>query len=380
MKTLHVCDYIDPSLGGGTAERTFQLVSALKKLNVSSTILCTSIGLSDLRRQELNEITVHAVGVFNRRFLIPKLSPVLLIKLVREHDLIHITGHWSILGALTCLMAWAFKKPYVYCPAGSLQVFGRSTRIKNVYNHLIGYRMVKRAAQCLAITEQEKEQFEPYGIAKEFVLLLPNGVNPPPPGMHLNSDSFRNELHLKSEQLIFLFLGRLNPIKGPDLLLSAFLKIADQCPSCHLIFAGPMSEIGESLIQQSLASAHSARIHFTGYLTGTTKYQALMASDVLVIPSRSEAMSLVALEAGILGKPVLLTDQCGFNDIAEIGGGWVVPVQVTALSQALIDVYSQRETLPQSGAKLKNYIEEHYTWDKIAQTTLALYTQILTHP
>lgn len=379
MKTLHVCDYIDPSLGGGTAERTFQLILALKKLNVSCSILCTRVGLSDLRRQELNGIPIHAVGVFNRRFLLPKLSPILLVRLVQEHDIIHITGHWSLLGALTCLVAWVFKKPYVYCPAGSLKVFGRSTRIKNIYNYLIGYRMVKQATKCLAITEQEKEQFEPYGIIRESVYLLPNGVNPPPSEINLDPYSFKNKLNL-NDRLVILFLGRLSPIKGPDLLLSAFLKIADQCPECHLVFAGPMSELGESLIQLSLASSHSAKIHFTGYLTGEAKYQALMASDVLVIPSRSEAMSLVALEAGILGKPVLLTDQCGFNEVATIGGGWVVPVEEAALSQALIEIFSEREYLAQKGAKLKAYIDEHYTWAKIAQSALTLYTEILTIP
>lgn len=53
MNVLHVSDAIDPSRGGGTAERTFQLVMALRRAGVTSSILCTDLGLGDKRREEL---------------------------------------------------------------------------------------------------------------------------------------------------------------------------------------------------------------------------------------------------------------------------------------------------------------------------------------
>ena len=77
------------------------------------------------------------------------------------------------------------------------------------------------------------------------------------------------------------------------------------------------------------------RVHFTGHIGGTEKSEAYRAADFLVIPSRQEAMSIVVLEAGITGTPVLITDQCGFDDVAAVAGGIVVAASVEGLQEGI---------------------------------------------
>ncbi len=119
------------------------------------------------------------------------------------------------------------------------------------------------------------------------------------------------------------------------------------------------------------------RIHFIGYLGGADKSNAYHAADLLVIPSRQEAMSIVVLEAGISGTPVLLTDQCGFNVIEKIDGGKVVQPSVKGIELGLIEILRDKDRLNSMGSNLKQYTNENFTWDSIIGKYLTLFGQIL---
>ncbi|WP_434782247.1 glycosyltransferase [Ferrovum myxofaciens] len=365
-------------MGGGTAERTYQLVKALRRANIDCTVLCTDHGLGQKRRSELHDVELVAVPVLFERFLVPKISLSRLATLVRHADVIHVTGHWSVLGAMTCLMAKRLQRPYVYCPAGSLRIFGRSSTLKRLYNLICGKRIVLNADQCLAITELEREQFHEYGIPNSRISLLPNGVHSPENTYLGDSTRFRKKFGLESNNLILLFLGRLSPIKGPDLLLSAFKEISARYPQSHLVFAGPDAELGKVLHQQMKELNLEHRVHFTGFLSGQDKQDALFAANLLVVPSRREAMSLVALEAGLCGTPVLLTDQCGFDAVQTVDGGMVVPVNVEHIAQAIMLLLDDLTELRHKGLRLRDLVKTHYTWDSLTQQLLQLYKNLLT--
>ena len=119
------------------------------------------------------------------------------------------------------------------------------------------------------------------------------------------------------------------------------------------------------------------RIHFIGYLGGADKSNAYHAADLLVIPSRQEAMSIVALEAGISGTPVLLPDQCGFNVIEKIDGGKVVQASVKGIELGLIEILRDKDRLNSMGSNLKQFTSENFKWDSIIGKYLTLFGQIL---
>ncbi|NVZ61197.1 glycosyltransferase [Pseudomonas gingeri] len=374
LKILHVADAIDPSLGGGTAERTFQLALALRRIGIRCTVLCTENGLGERRKADLKDIDLVAVPTFLHRFLVPRISFRRIRALVNDADIIHVTGHWSILGAMVCFMALRLGKPYVYCPAGSLRVYGRSALLKKLYNWVFGARIVRSAARCLAVTNLEREQFTDYGVESSEVDLLPNGVYYDPL-VKPNPQAFRDTYSLGSERII-LFLGRLSPIKGPDLLLKAFIRVAAQENEVRLVFAGPDAELGKQLRAAVVAAGLSERILFTGFLAGQDKQDALAAADLLVVPSRQEAMSLVALEAGLCGTPVLLTDQCGFDEVQAMGGGRVVAVDAAAIAEGICTMLQDPHRLAAQGQRLRETVLSSYTWDRLTQQLLLLYKKL----
>jgi glycosyltransferase involved in cell wall biosynthesis len=146
---------------------------------------------------------------------------------------------------------------------------------------------------------------------------------------------------------------------------------------CHVVFAGPDEGMLPQLRRIAAECGVEDRVHFVGYLGGTAKSQAYHAAELLVVPSRQEAMSIVALEAGISGTPVLLTDQCGFDEVARVGGGMVVPASVEGLREGLNQMLESPSRLKQMGANLQRFVGKHLTWDAAAEKYLTLYSQIL---
>lgn len=375
MRVLFVCDTIDPALGGGTAERTYQLARALQGAGAQSAVLATDRGLTEQRREELSGMPCMLSSSLGGRFLFPLVSPWRVAEQVRASDIVHITGHWGGLGALAGWWAMRLGRPYVYCPAGSLPLFGRSRWLKHIYNRVIGTRLVRSAACCMAVTEMEVGHFREYGVPAERVIVLPNGVNPQIPD-NLVPERAR-ESYAVGNAPTLLFLGRLSPIKGADLLIEAFASVSAHYPAARLILAGPDAGQGQELAQQILTLGLKDRVQLVGSVRGREKLELIAAADCLVVPSRHEAMSLVVLEAGLLGTPALITDQCGFDELEREGGGRVVPASVVGLAQGLVSVLSEPERLPQQGEKLRSLVLRRYTWPLVAQDCLRLYQKLI---
>ncbi len=362
---------IDRVTGGGTAERTVQMSRSLARAGVECTILTTDVGVSAERLEELEGVTVVALACLSSRFYVPKFRYKDIEDLVLNADVIHLMTHWTFLNALVYFIARRHKKPYVVCPAGVLLIYGRSRLIKTLYNWLIGRRLIRNAAGHIAITADEIPQFGTYGVPEDSITIIPNGIDPQE-FKDDRADDFRAKYGLAGVSFI-LFMGRLNPAKGPDLLLRAFCNARQHLARYHLVFAGIDQDMTTELRAIAARNDVGDRVHFLGYIGGPDKSRAYYAADLLVIPSRREAMSIVVLEAGIAGTPVLMTDQCGFNSIAETGGGVIVPASVEGLEKGLVDMLSNSADLKTKGQRLKAYVAKHFLWDSIVDQYIQMY-------
>ena len=374
MKVLNVNMSLDPVTGGGTAERTLQVSKALARDGVDCSILTTSQGLPESLRH-LEGIDLNVFACWSERFYLPRFRKKQLIAIVNSVDLVHLTNHWTILNAIVYQACRELHKPYVVCPAGALPIYGRSRVFKKIFNTLVGKELIRRATEYIAISPNEIPHFSEYGVAPTRVTVIPNGVNPTD-FKDENVDDFRQKHGLAGHPFI-LFVGRLNHIKGPDLLLEAFALAQELLADYHLVFIGPDGGMRQDLDNKTVAKDLTGRIHFLGYLGGAEKSQAYHAADLLVIPSRQEAMSIVALEAGICGTPVLLTDQCGFDEVKEMQGGLVAPASVQGMYKGLMELCRSPEILTTMGARLKANVLTNYTWDAAAKKYIHLYRQIL---
>jgi len=366
---------LDPVAGGGTVERTVQLSRALVKAGQRCTILTTDAGCARDQARRVEGVNVVAMRCVSDRFFIPYPWVRQIQEAVSDADVIHLVNHWTIINVLTYREARQQRKPYVVCPCGALPLFGRSVPVKQVFNHLAGKRVIRRAQAQIAVTADEARHFAAYGVDPRRVVVIPNGVNE---GDFIDdrTDEFRRKYALRSSPIV-AFMGRLNRIKGPDLLLEAFANLKERFPQHQLVFMGPdsgsLAELRGMAVQRGVAE----RVHFLGYVGGADKSRACHAADLLVIPSRQEAMSIVVLEAGAAGTPVIMTDQCGFPRLDEIGAGKTVAADVAGIQQALIELLEPNAPLVDMGQRLKRFIKGRYTWDAAAAQYLSVFQGIL---
>jgi len=342
---------------------------------VRCTVLALDIELDSTRAQAHAPATVIALPCLWKRFYVPRSGWRTIKKLVGEADVIHMMGHWSVLNLLVYLAARSANKPYVVCPAGALPIFGRSARLKRFYNAIAGRAIIRNAAAWIAVTAGEFPHFETYGISTSRVVVIPNGVTEEDFPL-ADKQEFLNRHDLPDVPVV-LFMGRLNPIKGPDLLLQAFIQIRHRFTDFHLVFAGPDGGMLSELQQAAEQAGISEYVHFLGYVSGNDKSAAYRYAKLLVVPSRQEAMSIVALEAGICGTPVLLTDQCGFSDIRLVDARLEVPATVDGVAQGLSSLLADATVLEHLASAWKDFVGRHYAWRNIVSEYIGLYKSII---
>ena len=375
MKVLNVNSSLDTRAGGGTAERTFQMSRFLAREDVQCVVLTLNIDLDDQRISALSPATVEVIDCLWKRFYIPSIRWKLIQKLVNDADVVHLMGHWSMLNVVVFFAARRASKPYVVCPAGALPLYGRSKFLKWLYNFIVGSRIIRNASGWIAVTSAEFPHFESYGIPASRVTVIPNGIcreDFPP----VDTKTFRNSRGL-SENPIILFMGRLNPIKGPDLLLQAFALVHSRIPDYQLVFVGSDEGMQSALVDMAKQEGIIGRVHFLGFVSGNDKSAAYHMASLLVVPSRQEAMSIVALEAGICGIPVLLTDQCGFSEIKTIDIGLEVSASAEGIAEGLIHLLTKPSLLKEIAISFRKFISQRYTWSFIVEQYLHLYKGLL---
>ena len=129
--------------------------------------------------------------------------------------------------------------------------------------------------------------------------------------------------------------------------------------------------------ERGAAARIDHRVHFLGFVAGKDKSAAYHMARLLVVPSRQEAMSIVALEAGICGIPVMLTDQCGFGEIKVVDPRFEVAATVEALAEGVLNLLGQPDSLDAAAFKLKQFVSQKYLWASLVERYLDLYRSLI---
>jgi glycosyltransferase involved in cell wall biosynthesis len=250
-----------------------------------------------------------------------------------EYDAVIVHGIWqyqSLAARLACREA---AVPYFLFVHGALDPWfqqrypGKHAK-KALYWRMSEHRSLRDAKAVLFTCEEERrlasESFTPYR-AEEAIVGI--GVDEPPGDATTQKDAFFSRYPDLREKRIMLFLGRLHPKKGCDLLIQAFAEVCARDARLHLVMAGPDESGTEAELRklsQSLGMAD--RITWTGMLLGDAKWGAFRAADVFVLTSHSENFGITIPEALACGLPVLISDKVNiWREIAEAGAGFVEP-------------------------------------------------------
>jgi glycosyltransferase involved in cell wall biosynthesis len=380
MRVLHVTSSLDPR-AGGTATALVALAHA--QMDDGQTVAVASTFAQGYRTDNVDRLralglSVHLIGP-NRRLLAyhPDIVPM-LAPLVQSADIIHIHALWEEIQHQAGRLARKFGKPYLVTPHGMLDPWSlsQSRMKKRIYMAL---RLRKNLAHASAIhftDEQERAlaarlKLKTPSFVQRYLLDLREFEILPP------ANQFRDRYPQLAGHPIVLYLSRLHPKKGLDLLIPAFAKLESK--DAFLVLAGPVDEPYRAELVE-LARAHGVfdRTLFTGMLYGSDRVAAMADADVFVLPSYQENFGIVVIEALAAGTPVVISDQVNIHrQISEANLGLVVPTQIDPLAEALDRYLGDDAFRSQAAGRARPYAQETYDRDENARQWREHYERVM---
>jgi glycosyltransferase involved in cell wall biosynthesis len=275
------------------------------------------------------DLPVHALGTGLTNYRYSKSLMPWLQRHGGEYDRVIVHGLWQYVSFAAWRRFAGSSLPYYVFPHGMLDPWFKETfPLKHLKKWLYWpwaeYRVLRDATDVIFTSEEERLQAR-----KSFWLyqcrekVSPLGLEAPAPiGPHAKEEFLRRYPALEKTRML-LFLGRLHPKKGCDLLIDALPRDSDNALS--LVLAGP-DQIGwQRVLQARVARLDVApRIVFTGMLEGDMKQGALASADALILPSHQENFGISVVEALAAGLPVLISERVNiWREIDMDGAGYV---------------------------------------------------------
>ena len=244
-----------------------------------------------------------------------------LRKNIKMMNIVHLNEYRNYLTPIIFYIISKFNKPYIIQARGQIPYNIGNKKGKILFDNLIGKHILKCASRIIALNNFEANQYKAIGVPDDKISIIPNGINIKKYTLFDFKNTLRKRLHLEDETKIVLFLGRINYIKGIDILIKAtyYLIKKIRYNKFIVIIAGPDDGFLISSKKMVLQMDLNKNIIFLGPLRGVNKIEVLMDADCLVLPSRYEIFGNVILEAYACGKPVIASNVGGLKELVEHG-------------------------------------------------------------
>jgi glycosyltransferase involved in cell wall biosynthesis len=386
MKILYVIAGVPP-LSGGPTTALFGMVRALRALGIEVEVATTDADISgNLPVPIGRKIVEQNVPIYY--FRCPTLrkygcSPALTRWLrahIREYNLVHIHDVFAHPTLPAAASARKAAVPYIIRPCGQLDPWSlrKNSFLKRTFLALAGQRILQHAAAIHATSEPEKASIEQLGINVP-VVTIPLGIEALPESDSSLKGLFRERHPELGDRKVILFLSRIDPKKGLDLLLTALQKIEEKRDDFVLVLVGSGAPSFEGQVRSSVIDLGlDGLVIFAGFLDGQMKQAALYDADLFVLPSYDENFGIAVVEAMAMGLPVLISDQVGIHrDVQEYEAGLVTRCNAGEIAEALstlLDDESLRHRMGENGRRL---VQEKFTWSQVGHELLKLYRSIL---
>ncbi len=324
MRILHIIGTLNPAAGGPS--ESVRVLLSFGPIGYTGEV----VTLDDPKQAYASDIPfpVHALGPITTVYgFTRKLLPWLMANRDR-FDGVVVNGLWQYCG-LAAWLAVRGRKPYVVFTHGMLDPyfkhrFPRKHLKKWAYWLAAEYWVLRGAYRVLFTTEEESRLAEQsFWLHRWKGFVVPYGASRPPNEGAVLRKAFLAEYPEMRGRRFLLYLGRIHPKKGCDLLIRSFVKLAVRDPGLHLIMAGPdFEDWSETLRQMVVEAGLTERVHWPGMLRGEVKWGAFFASEAFILPSHQENFGIAVAEALACGCAVLLADKINIaQEIAKEGAG-----------------------------------------------------------
>ena len=280
-------------------------------------------------------------------------------------DVIHSQHIWIISGLLN-----DYNIPYIITSHGAEFITYKKTNIFDKY----GINAVKGAKKIIAISKDNiNEIVQKFPEAKDKIEFVKNGYNPQDFYVQdISKKEILNKYSINEEfKKIVLFVGRISKMKGIDVLIKA-AKIYEKEDVLTLIVGdGEYREELENLKQE----LNLKNVIFLGNKAHNELKDLYGISDVLVLPSRKEALPLVAIEALACGTPAIVTDKTGMEQFSNKDVGLTFEMDNDKMLAEKINMVINKE-IAFDKSKISDYAKTNYSQEALMNKLLEIYQNI----
>ncbi|MEG4087828.1 hormogonium polysaccharide biosynthesis glycosyltransferase HpsP [Microcoleus sp. Pol12B4] len=374
---------------GGPSQMVLGLSAALASRGIDVTIITTDsngdigqhpldVSLNQPIKQNGYQIIYFRCSPFRRyKFSLGLLQ--WLNENAQQFDLAHIHALFSPVITFAATIARYHKLPYIMRPCGMLDPadLQKKKRLKHIYATLLERPNLAGAAAIHFTSKEEAKISERFGLNCTSKMPAPRDLVIP---LGVTADLFPTRLR-ESQVPIILFMSRIEPKKGLDLLIPALESILGAGIEFHFILAGsnPQDADYETKIKVQIQNSSLAKYTtITGFVSGDLKVELLTKADLFVLPSYYENFGIAVAEAMAAGVPVAISDRIHIaEDIQQAEAGWVGPLEVGAIANSIKSALLNPQERQRRGLNGQEYAKKHYNWEAIAQHTIDAYQEIL---
>jgi len=294
------------------------------------------------------------------QFLISMLGEVSTV--ARRCDVIH--AHWIPTGAVAAVAARRLGLPTVLTVHGSDAALMRGGILIKAASRF----SLASASQVIAVSRTLKKRILEFEPRTNIVKTIYNGVE-------LELFPFAGR-RLNTRRL--LWAGRMTEEKGLAYLIRAMKKVAAAHPDVTLCLVGdgPLRSRLEAL---TVELALSENIAFVGERSRSELPNMYAWCDAVVMPSLSEGLPMVLLEAMASGRPVIASGVGGIPELVKHGetGHLVSPGSVEELADGIIELLGRPDLMEKMGIASRKLVEAAHSWDAVASAVYSIYKELL---
>lgn len=295
-----------------------------------------------------------------------------------RYDVAHIHALFSPVSTTAAAIARWRGLPYVLRPLGTLDPadLRKKRRLKQLYGYCLERPNLAGAAAMHFTSRQEAEISERYG-TNPMSLVIPLGVplpDLPEPGRA------RQQWQVAPDVPIVLYMSRIDPKKGIELLIDALATLQTNAVPFHFVLAGSNAQDPgyEASIQDYAAQQLGSQVTIAGFVSGEEKAAVLRDADLFVLPSYYENFGIAVAEAMAAELPVVISDQVHiWEAVQQAQAGWISQCRLDTLTDVLTTALTNPAARQERGQNAYHLAKTAYSWDAIAADLLAAYRSIL---
>tara|TARA_B100001146_G_scaffold90462_1_gene80139 strand:- start:1159 stop:2379 length:1221 start_codon:yes stop_codon:yes gene_type:complete len=295
-------------------------------------------------------------------------------------DILH--SHYWLSGLVGDLLSESWEIPHVITFHTLAKTKSRALPVGDEHTSRSAseYKLMCRSDKILVLTQKEVQDIDQlYGSFSNKVAVVPPGVD-----LEMfhqtDKDAARNQLNIPRQNNMVLFVGRIDPIKGLDVLIKA-LSMVSSVEDTTLYIVGGNEESNEyyrSIKSLVIEMRLDDKVIFTGAIAHDNLATYYSAADVFVLPSHYESLGFVVIEAMACGTPVVASRVGGIPSIVEHGStGYLIPWRCPEAFATQIEVLLKNKDL--HSFMSKEAIKKAYSlsWDASSKKAADLYGEVI---